>query len=71
MVHDQYLSTANTAKALGVSRQTIHQWVRAGRLQAIRVGHRLRFRAADVLAFMLAAGMTQAEAAHRFPEVQP
>ena len=37
---DEYVTTGQAARALGVSLQTIKNWVAAGRLQAVRLGGR-------------------------------
>jgi excisionase family DNA binding protein len=37
---DQYLTTGQVARALGVTTQTIHNWIRDGRLPAARLGGR-------------------------------
>src|SRR5262249_50487713 len=38
---DGYLTTGQAGKALGVSAQTVKNWVNAGRLRAIRLGGRV------------------------------
>lgn len=52
----EYLTTANVAAAIGVSRQTVDRWIREGRLPArrIQVGERAtyRIRRSDLTAFV-------------------
>ena len=48
LVSHQLRSVDQLAKDLGVSRWTIYRLVRAGQLEAVRVGERLRFRPEDV-----------------------
>lgn len=39
---ETYLTVPEAAKELHVSRQTVHRWVAAGKLRAVRVGGVLR-----------------------------
>lgn len=48
----EYLTTGQTARILGVSLQTIKNWVAAGELSGRRVGGRLMIRREDVSAYL-------------------
>lgn len=36
-----YYTAAELARLMGVSRQAVCDWIKAGKLRALRVGHRL------------------------------
>lgn len=52
------------ARHLGVSANTVRQWVRLGKLKGFRVGSRLRIRPEDVQAFVEAGLDMEAPAPH-------
>jgi excisionase family DNA binding protein len=45
------LSTSKVAAQLGVTRQTVHNWISAGKLKAVKVGGVWRVTQEDVIAF--------------------
>jgi excisionase family DNA binding protein len=44
----EYLSRKQTAKMLGISLPTLHEWTMEGRIQAYRIGRLVRYKRADV-----------------------
>jgi excisionase family DNA binding protein len=48
----ELLTVADLARNLGVSRWTVYRLVRSGDIKAVRVGERIRFRPADVDAYL-------------------
>jgi excisionase family DNA binding protein len=46
------LSTSTIAKQLGVTRQTVHNWIIAGKLNALKVGGLWRVYAEDLDEFL-------------------
>ena len=44
----EYLSRKQTAKMLGISLPTLHQWTMEGRIKAYRIGRLVRYKRADV-----------------------
>jgi len=46
------LSISDVAKLFSVSRRTIVNWAKAGRLRNFKLGHNVRFRVEDVDAFI-------------------
>jgi excisionase family DNA binding protein len=48
--HDRLITRDETAKLLGVSVVTIHNWVKSNILIAYRVGNKVRFKENEVLA---------------------
>ena len=51
-VDDRLWSIAETAKYLGMSQDTIHNWIKSGRLKASRIGRFWRLRPQDLEAFI-------------------
>lgn len=54
----RWLSSAETASRLDVSRRTVQSWHQEGRLPGVRRGGRLLFKEADVDTYVQGAGMT-------------
>jgi excisionase family DNA binding protein len=48
-----YLSAEEVARRLRVSRRTVYQWLRLGRLRGLRTGKAWRIRQEDLEAFLL------------------
>jgi len=51
-VEDRLFSIAEVAERLGMSKDTIHNWIKAGRLKASRIGRFWRIRERDLEAFI-------------------
>jgi excisionase family DNA binding protein len=51
-IDDRLWSIAETANYLGMSKDTIADWVKSGRLRACRIGRFWRVRPRDVEAFL-------------------
>jgi excisionase family DNA binding protein len=51
-VEDRLRSVAEVANYLGVSKDTLMAWIKAGRLKASRIGRYWRIRPQDVEAFL-------------------
>ena len=52
---DEWLSTGDTARLLGVTERTVYRLIDSGRLPAYRVGRVIRFRRLEVDAFIEAS----------------
>jgi excisionase family DNA binding protein len=48
VTQDKRLTANEVAKMLGLDRDTIYKWARAGRIPCIKLRHRLRFRLGDI-----------------------
>jgi excisionase family DNA binding protein len=46
---DKRLTAKEVAEMLGLDRDTIYMWARCGRIPAIKLRHRIRFRLSDIL----------------------
>ena len=44
----EYLTRKETAKLLGVSLPTLHDWTKTGKIPALRIGTRVRYKKSDV-----------------------
>lgn len=44
----EYLTRKQTAKMLGISLPTLHEWTMEGRIQAYRIGRLVRYKRSDV-----------------------
>jgi excisionase family DNA binding protein len=64
----EYLTTGQAANVLGVSRQTIVNWVAAGRLQGVRVGGRTMVHREAVRTHLEALRATRLPVSVRTPE---
>ena len=47
---DEILAKSETAKRLKISKRTLDQWMRVGRVPFLKIGRTVRFRWSDVLA---------------------
>lgn len=57
----ELLSTTEMAKRLGVNRQTLQRWSKAGRVPRVRLGSRtFRYNPPDVLEALAAEGVSDA-----------
>jgi excisionase family DNA binding protein len=45
---DKWLTAKEVAEMLGFDRDTIYNWARTGRIPAIKLRHRLRFKQSDI-----------------------
>lgn len=45
---EEYIPVAAVAKLLNVSRTTVWNWIKTGKIPAIRIGRNYRIKAADV-----------------------
>jgi excisionase family DNA binding protein len=48
VTQDKRLTANEVANMLGLDRDTIYKWARAGRIPCIKFRHRLRFRLSDI-----------------------
>lgn len=48
MADPELLTVSQAADALGASNQTIRNWIRSGRLQAVRIGNRFQIPAQEI-----------------------
>ncbi|MGY3090946.1 excisionase family DNA binding protein [Hymenobacter sp. UYAg731] len=55
---DDILTVAEVAKLLGISQQTVYEWVKQNKLQAFRLGRAVRFKRGQVLAALQAQTRT-------------
>ncbi len=49
---EQYLTVAQVATRLQVSRQAVYNWISEGRIQAVKLGKSVRIPISSLLAFM-------------------
>lgn len=61
MEFEQSMTVDEVAKLLRVSRQTIYNAIRAGKIPHFRVGNKVRFNRADIEAIMKPVSNTQGE----------
>jgi len=61
MDFEQSMTVDEVAKLLRVSRQTIYNMIRAGKMPHFRVGNKVRFNRADIEAIMKPVPQTQGE----------
>ena len=52
MEEDRWLSSVEAGDLLGVSHQTVKDWVQAGRLRGYKLGGRWKFKLSDVLRYI-------------------
>lgn len=57
----QLLEADELARALGLAKHTIYRWGKAGRIPAIRLGRKVRYILADVIATLRAASLPSGE----------
>jgi excisionase family DNA binding protein len=48
VTQDKRLTAREVAELLGLDRDTIYKWARAGRIPCIKFRHRMRFRLSDI-----------------------
>ena len=58
---EQTMTVEEVAKLLRVSRQTIYNMIRAGKIPHFRVGNKVRFSRADIEAMMKPVPVTKGE----------
>ena len=49
---EKYYSVTQIAKMYNVSREAVHQWIKAGRLKAVQVGKLYRISEAEIKKFI-------------------
>ena len=47
-MNPEYLTAPEVAERLRVTRMTVHRWIKAGHLKAIRIGHEYRIDSASL-----------------------
>ena len=66
---NQLLKVGDIARYLQVRRPTVYQWIRDGRIPALRVGTRWRFRKEDIDKWMEMETAFDVDAVGRFSEI--
>lgn len=69
MVTRQFLSVKEVAEILGVSEMTITRQIKAGRMSAVRVGHRLQISHSALDAYLRRNAVGAPETSHDTPNV--
>lgn len=64
----EWLSTADAAKALGITPRTLYRFIDAGDLPAYRFGRVIRVKQSDVDAFIEAARIQPGSLEHLYPD---
>ncbi|MFP5320704.1 MAG: helix-turn-helix domain-containing protein [Acidimicrobiia bacterium] len=64
----EWLSTADAAKALGITPRTLYRFIDAGDLPAYRFGRVIRVKQADVDAFIEGARIQPGSLEHLYPD---
>jgi len=64
----EWLSTADAAKALGITPRTLYRFIDHGDLPAYRFGRVIRVKAADVDAFIEGARIQPGTLEHLYPD---
>ncbi len=69
---DDWLSTAEAAKALGITPRTLYRFIDQGEMPAYRFGRVIRLRRSEVEMFVEAQRIEPGSLAHLYPEpVEP
>ena len=66
----EWLSTADAAKALGITARTLYRFIDAGDLPAYRFGRVIRVKQSDVDAFIDAARIEPGSLEHLYPDTR-
>ena len=64
----EWLSTADAAKALGITPRTLYRFIDQGELPAYRFGRVIRIKRADVDAFIEGARIEPGSLEHLYPD---
>ena len=64
----EWLSTADAAKALGITPRTLYRFIDQGELAAYRFGRVIRIKAADVESFIEGARIAPGSLEHLYPD---
>lgn len=64
----EWMSTADAAKALGITPRTLYRFIDHGDLAAYRFGRVIRLKASDVEAFVDANRVQPGELKHLYPD---
>lgn len=64
----EWMSTADAAKALGITPRTLYRFIDQGDLPAFRFGRVIRLKASDVEAFIEANRVQPGELKHLYPD---
>ena len=64
----EWLSTADAAKALGITPRTLYRFIDQGELTAYRFGRVIRIKQADVDAFIEGARIEPGSLEHLYPD---
>lgn len=64
----EWLSTADAAKALGITPRTLYRFIDQGELPAYRFGRVIRIKQADVDAFIEGARIEPGSLEHLYPD---
>jgi len=64
----EWLSTADAAKALGITPRTLYRFIDQGELPAYRFGRVIRVKAADVDTFIEGARIQPGSLEHLYPD---
>jgi excisionase family DNA binding protein len=64
----EWLSTADAAKALGITPRTLYRFIDQGELAAYRFGRVIRIKQADVDAFIEGARIEPGSLEHLYPD---
>ena len=64
----EWLSTADAAKALGITPRTLYRFIDQGELAAYRFGRVIRIKRADVDAFIESARIEPGSLEHLYPD---
>jgi excisionase family DNA binding protein len=57
---EQLLTMDDVTKKLSISRQTVHKWIKDGKIKVVRIGRILRFEAAEVNNLIESSRVTEA-----------
>ena len=67
-MEDEWLSTAEAARRLGITARTLYRFIDEGQVPAYKFGRVIRLRAAEVEAFIEASRIVPGTLEHLYPE---
>jgi excisionase family DNA binding protein len=65
---DEWLSTAEAAKSLGITARTLYRFINEGQLTAYRFGRVIRLKTSDVDAFVESCRIEPGTLEHLYPD---
>ena len=70
MTEDQWVSTAEAARRLGITPRTLYRFIDEGQLPGYKFGRVLRLRASEIEAFIEASRVQPGDLKHLYPETK-